>query len=655
MQFKSFSNPFDIAVSDNKFSNYQTKSRYSGKCFEIDSFSRHNKVKEKTNQPAGDQKLINLWLAVIFIGILALAGRTAYLQMVMGSHYRKIAEGNRIRILDIKASRGVIYDKNMNLLVENVPGFSLAIVPADLPKEKGKIRDLIDKLVKISEKSREEIEEIVINQSVFSYQPVVIKENLNHEQAILTQILSGDFTGVTLKVDSVRHYLNSPGNFSFAHILGYEGKINPNQVQDYLKRGYLFDDYIGKSGIELSYENELKGVHGKQQVEVDARGETKEILAHQKSLSGKNLVLTIDSELQKKAEEIMKEILADFGKKRGVMVVLDPNSGEVLAMVSCPGFDNNLFSRGISHDNFSMIVNDPDQPMFSRAISGTYPSGSTFKMIVGAAALQEGIITPNSGVNSTGGIRVSSWFFPDWKAGGHGWINIYKALAESVNTFFYLVGGGHENYKNFGYLGVEKIKEYAEKFGLNNKLSIDLPNESSGFFPSIEWKNETKGERWYIGDTYHVSIGQGDILVTPLQVAAYTSVFANGGILYSPYIVKTVLDPENNVISETKPQIINQNFISPENIKIINRGLREAVTSASGSARAMAYLPVSVAAKTGTAQWSSNKQPHAWLTAFAPYENPQIVVTVLVEEGEEGSRVALPAASQIIRWWAENR
>lgn len=652
MKSKINSNPFE--VDSKRQQNHQVKSRHSGRWFEIDSFSKHSgRQDNNSSQPGADDKIINLWLLVVIFGIFVLLGRTAYLQMVVGDKYRDIAEGNRIRILDIKSSRGVIYDRNLNLMAENIPNFSIALVPADLPKVEEKISELAVEISKISEKSVEEVKEIIKQQSPYSYQAVVIKDNLNHNQAILTKILSGNFSGVVLKINSVRHYLNSDLNQSISHVLGYQGKINPDQLDDYLSKGYIFDDYLGKTGLELYYEKTLRGEYGKQQVEVDARGETKEILAFQKPLSGSNLLLTIDSQLQQKVEESLKKILSKYNKNRGVVIVMDPNSGEILAMVSLPSFDNNLFSRGVTQDDFSKLINDSDQPMFMRAISGEYPSGSTFKMIVGAAALQEGIINENTGVNSTGGIRVSSWFFPDWKAGGHGWTNIYKALAESVNTFFYLIGGGHEDYKNFGYLGIEKMKEYAEKFGLNKPLGVDLPSEAAGFFPSIEWKNETKGEKWYIGDTYHASIGQGDILVTPLQVAAYTSVFANGGALYRPYVVKSVLDSENNVISETEPKILSKDFISLANINIIKRGLRQGVTS--GSSRGLLGLPIAVAAKTGTAEWSSTKPPHAWMTAFAPYENPQIVVTVLIEEGEEGSRVALPVVSEIIKWWAENR
>ena len=650
MRTRENSNPFAIAGSE-RFYGYSVKNKARGKWLEVDLFA--DKKNSDRNSSLGlliDQKLITAWLAVILVGILILIGRAAYLQLFQGEYFSAVAEGNRIRVMDIKASRGVIYDRHQNLLVENVPGFSLAVIPVDLTNDEAEFRLLADELAKISAKSAEEIYQLISGQLPYSYQPVIIQENLTQGQAILVNILSSRFPGVVLRTVSTRNYLDASDHFSLSHILGYEGKIEENKLKEYLNYGYSIDDYVGKAGIELFYETQLKGINGREQVEVDATGVAKEIIASQKPVSGQNLVLTVDLELQQQAERSLRRTLSAFGKDKGAVIVLDPNSGEILAMVNWPAFDNNLFSRGISAEDFSSLINDPDQPLFTRAVSGEYPSGSTFKLVVAAAALQEGLITPSTGFNSVGGIRVSSWFFPDWKAGGHGWTTIVKALAESVNTFFYIIGGGLDDFEG---LGVEKMREYAEKFGLNKKLGIDLSNEAGGFFPSIEWKNKTKGEQWYIGDTYHVAIGQGDILVTPLQVAGWTSVFANGGTLFQPHLVKEILDKDNNVISQMEPKILNQDFIDSENIQTVNRGLRQAVLT--GSAQGLSGLPIAAAAKTGTAEWSSQKPPHAWLTTFAPYENPQIVVTVLIEEGGEGSTVALPVAREIISWWAENR
>ena len=641
-------NPFEISSAKPRRSYYVNKK--NSRSFNVDVF--HNKDYSNSNSLGllVNAQFFTFWLVVLFIGIFILTTRTAYLQIVRGSYFSEVADGNRIRIIDVKAPRGVIYDRHQNLLVENISSLSLAVIPVDLPDDEFELRKVASALAKITHMDANDIFITLNEQSSYSYQPIVLAENLDHDQAIMTEILNSKYPGIVLRAASTRNYLTPEGQNSLSHVLGYTGKITEPQTEEYLANGYLLDDNIGKSGIEIFYEKELKGVNGKEQVEVDAVGDEKEILASQVPISGSNLILTIDSDLQEVAESSLQRILTSYGKTKGAVVVMDPNSGEILALVSLPAFDNNAFSRGISSDYFSKLINNPSRPLFSRAVSGEYPSGSTFKLIVGAAALEENVITTRSGFNSVGGIKVSRWFFPDWKAGGHGWTDIYKALAQSVNTFFYIIGGG---YNDFTGLGVARISEYAQQFGLNQELGIDLPNEADGFLPSKEWKATVKEERWYVGDTYNLSIGQGDVLVTPLQVAAYTSVFANGGTLYKPYLVKEVLDSENNLIKEIKPEIINEGFISPENITAINQGLRQAVTS--GSAVRLYELPITAAAKTGTAQWSSKSPPHAWLTTFAPYKNPRVVISVLVEEGIGGTTTAMPVAYDILNWWANNR
>ena len=616
----------------------------------VDFGEQKNNLSDSSIQTSSDRNFLRFWLIFLLLGVLLLFGRSTYLQVIRGTYFKAVAEGNRLRLKDIKANRGIFYDRSGKVMAENISSYSLAIIPVDLPKGENEQREISRQISKITGLAEEEIYSKIIQQSNFSYEPEVILENLNQDQAIMTKVLNSQYPGVILKIQNARNYLTTQTSESLTHVLGYVGKIEESQKQTYLEKNYSIDDYLGKTGLELFYEKELKGVNGREQVEVDATGQAKEMIASQKPINGQNLVLTLDLALQQKAEESLRQVLSGYGKKKGAVVILDPNSGEVLALVSWPSFDNNVFSRGLSNEEYQKLINDQNNPLFSRAMSGEYPSGSTFKLVIGAAALQEGIINENTSFNSVGGISVSNWFFPDWKAGGHGWTNIYKALAESVNTFFYIIGGG---YSNFEGLGVAKIKEYAQNFGLNQKLGIDLPNEASGFLPSQDWKEKTKNEQWYIGDTYHLSIGQGDILVTPLQVAAWTSVFASGGKLFQPHLVKEILDSDNRLVKEIEPKIINQNFIEKNYLKIINHGLRQAVLT--GSARGLGNLPISVAAKTGTAEWSSQKSPHAWLTAFAPYENPRIVVTVLVEEGGEGSSVALPVAREIINWWAQNR
>ncbi len=643
-------NPFEVSGGIQR-RGYVVRRPSGRRSFEVDAFdSRGGPNSTPSSQAMVTPRILRLWLVVLMIGIVVLIGRAAYLQVVRGEHFSAVADGNRIRIVDIKAPRGVVYDRHQQILVENIPSLSLAVVPVDLTNDDQDLAEVASALSRIAATSTDAVLSLLQRQSPYSYQPVVIAQHVSHEQAIMTEILSGKYPGVILKSESIRHYLTNTTTPSLSHVLGYTGKLESDRLDQYLADGYVFDDVTGKTGLELFYERMLKGINGRQQVEVDAVGQTKEILASNAATPGNNLVLTIDTELQRQAEASLTRILTAHGKKRGAVVALDPNSGEVLALVSLPTFDNNAFSQGISSEDFNNLINDPDRPLFGRAISGEYPSGSTFKLIVAAAALEEGLITPQTGVNSVGGIAVSNWFFPDWRAGGHGWTTLGKAIADSVNTFFYMIGGG---YNDFEGLGVDRIVAYAHEFGLSQPLGIDLPNEASGFLPSQAWKEQVKQERWYIGDTYNLSIGQGDVLVTPLQVANWTAVFANGGTLYQPYVVKEILNANNDVVEEVAVKVLNENFISAETVAAVKQGLREAVEY--GSAIRLQGLPVTSGGKSGTAQWSSTKAPHGWFTAFAPYEHPQIVVTALIEEGEGGNTTAVPVVYEILQWWANNR
>ncbi|PIS05501.1 MAG: penicillin-binding protein 2 [Candidatus Buchananbacteria bacterium CG10_big_fil_rev_8_21_14_0_10_42_9] len=590
-----------------------------------------------------------VFLIIIVAVLIVFSGRLIWLQLYQASALGGLAEGNRIRNKIILSQRGVISDRNGELLVRNVPIFNAGVVPVDLPKDEGVRRQLWQALSEITGVEIDEIEKTVTSQPAYSYELLLIGDPLTYEQALRLALLEERYSGVKLNVTSGREYLH--GNaLSLSHVLGYLGKIGDLEIESYLNQGYAFNELVGKVGLEAQYESLLKGSNGRRQVETDALGREKIVLSEEETIDGKNLKLTIDLEFQTIAESSLNSILQAFGKKSGSVIVLNPNNGEVLAMVSLPAFNSNSFVNGIDQEEFNQLANNQARPLFNRSVAGQYPSGSTFKMVVSAAALEEGVITPQTSFLSSGGIAVDRWFFPDWKFGGHGVTNLTKALAESVNTFFYIIGGGYNERQG---LGIEKLNYYAQLFGLTKKTGIDLPNEAEGFFPTISWKESVKQERWYIGDTYNASIGQGDILVTPLQVANWTAVFANGGTLYRPHLIKRVEDNFGNLENNVEPKVIRDNFISTSNVESVKAGLRRAVTS--GSAVGMSTLPISTAGKTGTAQWSSKDSPHAWFTSFAPYEKPEIVVTVLVEEGGEGSSVALPVAREIISWWANNR
>jgi penicillin-binding protein 2 len=325
---------------------------------------------------------------------------------------------------------------------------------------------------------------------------------------------------------------------------------------------------------------------------------------------------------------------------------MNPQNGEVVAMVSWPTFNNNDFIGGISKEKYQEYSNNSNAPLFNRVISGSYPSGSIIKLIIAAAGLEEKIITPNTNIYSSGGLQISKWLFKDWKVGGHGYTNLNKAIAWSVNTYFYMVGGGYDAFKG---LGVDNLIKYMKKFGLSEKTGIDLPAENDGFLPSEEWKKITKHEQWYIGDTYNLSIGQGDLLVTPIQAAVWTSAIANGGKKITPHLVSRIIDSQTKQKKELGLNTNSVQIISQENASLVKRAAKECVMN--GSCGMLRTLRISSGGKTGTAQWHSTKETHGWFTAFAPYENPQIVVTAIVEEGGEGAYSAMPIVYNFLNWW----
>jgi len=608
---------------------------------EMDEIRIDGYSKESLKLFLNEQKIRFLFY-VILIGLIIIFARIFYLQIARGGYYLSLSENNRIAVEEIKAPRGVIYDRNGNQLVKNIPNFTLYFIPSDLPKETDELNNLISKVSAIINLSSEEIQKKI--DSVANDKPselLTIKEFIDYNTALKLNIIIQDLPGVRLELNSIREYSNSP---SLSHVIGYTSKINSTELAE--NEDYSITDYIGKTGLEKYYENELKGQKGKRQIEKDSKGRLKRVIATKDYIAGNNLSISIDSLLQETLYSQLKKQVDALHSSGGAAVALDPRNGEVLALVSYPSYDNNLFFKGLSTDEFNNILNDPKKPLINRTISGEYPPGSTIKPVWAAAALQEGIINENTTVNSTGCIQIDKWFFPDWKTGGHGQTNVTKAIAESVNTFFYTIGGG---YGDITGLGVDKMDQYAQLFGLNQKLGIDLLGEQNGFLPTKQWKEQTKGEKWYIGDTYHLAIGQGDILVTPLQIASYTAYFANAGILYKPHLLKEVRDNEDNLLTAVSLDEIRKNIVDSNNTQIVRKGLREAVLS--GSARALNGESFTSAAKTGTAQYAANKKSHAWFTVFAPYENPEIVITVLIENGGEGNVTALPVAKSTLEWY----
>ena len=496
---------------------------------------------------------------------------------------------------------------------------------------------LIEGLVKYTDLEPAQVRE-AINLARGNIQPVLLIKSLPHEVVIELERSLKELPGVQLASASVRNYLRP---YALSHVIGYTGLASAEEILS--NESLLMNDIIGKSGIEKKYDEELRGQSGAAYVEVNADGHPQKELSQAAPEPGQDLVLTIDADLQ----DFIFNILAEK-KRRGAVIALDPLTGAVLALVNYPAYDPNVFSQPARQGESRSVLLDEQQPLFNRAIGGKYPPGSTIKPLIAAAGLQEKLITGQTTVLSSGGLQIGEWNFPDWKAGGHGQTNVTKAIAESVNTFFYLLAGGDETKQG---LGVRKITKYLNSFSWGKITGIDLPGEAAGLLPSPEWKSETKNESWYIGDTYHLGIGQGDVLVSPLQVAVSTAAIANGGTVYTPFVVaeqKTGKEVNNThrAVSAKLPITIN-------NLQIVQQGMRQAVQE--GSARRLNSLPVALAGKTGTAQLDAREDvTHAWFTSYGPIESPNLVITVLLEEGGKGDVDAIPVAEEIWQWWIEH-
>lgn len=582
------------------------------------------------------------WAGIAMLAVFGLFfARAAQLQVWQGNAFFAQAEGNRIREEVIPADRGRILDRSGVELVRNVPAFSLWLDREAVEQDNDYVL-MLDVLSRLLDEETHALHDAILNDEGLGSEALITHDM---PSASALEILASPEMYPMLRVEAgERRFYDTPTSNTLASLLGYTGVMNEDEYEELKESGYRQNELVGKTGVEQSYEQLLRGFPGERRVEVDAIGRPQSILERRDAVDGATLTLHIDGALQAFIEQRLSALEDRTDVRNASVIVMDPRDGAVRALVSYPGYDSNLFTGTIDAESYQALLEDPARPLFTRAHTGQFPSGSTFKPIVAAAALDGGIIEEYTSVLSSGSIRIGQFYFPDWKAGGHGVVDVRKAIAESVNTFFYMIGGG---FREFEGLGLDSMMVMAADFGLGKPLGIDVPHEAGGFLPTVEWKNEVKNEPWYIGDTYHVAIGQGDILVTPLQVAAFTTVFANGGVLYQPQVVDQY--ETQGRIQDVQPRVLNDRPASPESIEIVRQGLRQTVTQ--GSGRRLNSLRVPVAGKTGTAQWHSERENHAWFTGFGPYTDPELVVTVLVEEGGEGSAVAVPLAYDIFDWW----
>jgi penicillin-binding protein 2 len=570
--------------------------------------------------------------------LVVLGGRIFFLSVVKGEEYSLIALKNSLRALIIPAPRGIMYDITGKPLVQNIPSVDAVLVPADVPTDEGAQAELKRRMATLFGLESEVIDNAFAKLDRRSTLPILLKERIGQEETLLYLSQSHELPGVGLYQTTRRQYLDS---LIFSHILGYEGKIRKEELEAH--PDYLLTDSIGKQGIEKSYESALRGKHGWERVEVDAFGKVKKELGVVQPVPGQDLILNIDADLQKKIFDSLQTILEKNDLKRAGAVAIDPRSGAVRALVSLPSFDNNLFAGGISGEDYRALLNDPSEPLFNRVVAGAYPPGSTIKPVLAAAALTEGVVDEHTQIESRGGINVGRFFFGDWKV--HGFTDIRRAIAVSSDVFFYSIGGGYGGIQG---LGMNRMKKYEELFGYGAKTGIDVGGEVTGLLPDATWKQAKIGERWYIGDDYNSSIGQGYVTATPLQILNSIVAIANGGTLYEPRIVSQIRSYDGKVTA-VPTRIIREKFIDANILRIVREGMRETVTE--GTAQQLADLPVAVAGKTGTAQFGNEDKTHGWFVSFAPFEAPELAIIVLVEgQGEEGYN-AVPVTKEVYQWY----
>ena len=587
-------------------------------------------------------RILLLSFVVGFIFFLLLL-RLWHLQILSGDDYRSMSENNRLRFLPVAASRGAILDRNGKVLVSNRPSFSLAVIPQEV-RNKEALLDQLSSLLGLDRKELVERWEKVKGRA--KYYPIVLASNISRDQVEIIEVNRLRLPGVEIEMKPVREYFSG---ILASHLLGYIGEVSEEELESKGYEDYNPGDYIGKNGIERGWERELHGSDGGRELEVDARGRVLRTISESLPAVGNSVVLTIDASTQKQAEEA-------FGEQAGAAIAMDVNNGEILAFVSNPGFDPALFSGNLPADKWKEYLDDVRHPLENKALTGQYPPGSTFKIITALAGLESGAIDESSSVYCKGYYQLGTSKFNCWNKHGHGSTSLMKSLRESCDVYYYQLGE---------HLGVDRIAAMAKKFQLGSALGIGLRNEKNGLIPTAEWKQKRFKKGWFRGETLSVAIGQGYVLMTPIQLVSMIATVANEGDIYRPHLVKRVVDSDGKPLKEFKPELLGKTGISVENFRKVKKGLF-AVVNEPGGTGAMARLgDVHVAGKTGTSQVVKLRdgkggipykyRDHALFVAFAPYEKPEIAVAVVVEHGEHGGSAAAPIAGRILRAWFDSK
>ena len=560
---------------------------------------------------------------IISLSFLILLGRFWVLEIIQGEKYLSLAQNNSIRIIPSRAPRGIIYDRKGKVLVKSRLSFSVTIYPwnlsqGDLPKT---VRELSSIIGIKEERIYQTIEE---SQRPFSSIPLREDVDLGTATKILERKLS--LAGVDLQVQPLRYY---PDGELLAPVLGHLGEIDKGQLKVLRGKGYRLGDRIGQDGLGKAYDKYLKGENGGWQIRVNNRSQRLGVMGYKKPLPGNNLILTINRELQRVAWDSLEG-------RPGAIVILDPNNGEILSLVSSPAYNPNLFAGSLSEEEWLSLKKDPLHPLTNRTIQGQYAPGSIFKVITAIAALERGLASRNKKFSCSGAFPFKDRVFRCWKEKGHGTLNLKEAIVHSCDVYFYQLGLE---------TGVDNIVDFSKRFGLSQATGIDLFEEEKGLLPSRQWRKDFLSREWYEGDTINLSIGQGYLLVTPLQMANLISAVASRGKLYRPYLVKRILSPKGEVIKEVRPRLIKEVRLEKENLDLLRESLSSVVNEMGTGWRAK-IKGIEVAGKTGTAE-NPLGEDHAWFIGFAPCREPKIALAILVEHGGMGGEVAAPVARKI--------
>lgn len=601
-------------------------------------------MKENKNDVMGIFR-IRIYTAVVLILFSVLCGRLWYLQIIQGHTYLVQSEENRIRLLRIKSPRGIISDADGFALVRNRPSFNVFLIREDVEalgytktEKQAALEETAERLEELLPISKDDIITKVKKSTRPKFEPILIYRDVNLKTVAYLEEHKIELPGVIVEVEPLRYNIYESGA---SHVVGYLGEIDEEQLKSF-PDAYQ-GDLIGKSGIERTFNLYLSGKAGGKQIEVNAHGRELGVISQKNPIPGDNITLTLNLHIQLLAEEAL-------GDQSGAIVAINPQNGHILAMVSHPAFNPNLFAGGISSEEWKRLVNNPGKPLRNKTIQNHYAPGSTFKPMIGSALLQNHVVREHDALHCSGSVSLANTTKKCWKAGGHGNVTIKQAIEQSCNVFFYRAGLE---------LGIDELARYAFSYGFGAKSGIELPNEEPGLIPTRDWKQETIGDRWYPSETMDAAIGQGFITVTPLQLANMTAAIANGGHLYRPMIVNKITAANGDPIQEYEPTLIGKIPVDERNLKIIREGMQMVIHGDRGTGRAAKLEEVKVAGKTGTAQVVRLQQSvqedlpeqlrdHAWFICFAPVEKPEIAMAILVEHGMKGSQSAAPVAKYIL-------